>query len=266
MNEKKLVSIIVVNYKSASLMKQCILSFSKQLQKERIRYEWIVVNNSPSECLFDNKELRVCIINSSTNEGFARGCNKGAKRASGEILWFLNPDTEYKKGSIYSTLSLFQKKKDIGIVGARLVDERKRVQRWIFGETLTFWTWLENKITPCKSTELKNIKEVGWVSGASFMIKKNTFFLLGGFDEKYFMYFEDMDLCLRLFNKMELRSLYTPFLCIRHLGGKSFNNNKKKQKKWYYNSMRRYTRKHLPWWQRFFFASITRFFERYFLI
>lgn len=266
MNEKKLVSIIVINYKSASLIKQCILSFSKQLQKERIPYEWIVVNNSSEENLSNLVKLGVQIITSLKNEGFAKGCNKGAKKADGEILWFLNPDTEYKNGSISSALSLFQEKKNIGIVGARLVDESKKVQRWIFGKKLTFWTWLENKIIPYKSMGLKDTKEVGWVSGASFMIKKNTFFLTGGFDEKYFMYFEDMDLCLRLFSKMGLRSLHTPFLCIRHLGGKSFNNNKKKQKKWYYESMRRYARKHLPWWQGFFFTFITRFVERCILV
>lgn len=262
MNEKKLLSIIVINYKSGAFVKRCLLSFSKQLQKECIRYEWIVVNNSFEENLSDIEKLGARIVTSPKNEGFAKGCNRGAKKANGETLWFLNPDTEYKKGSISSTLSLLQENKKVGIVGAQLVDESGEIQRWIFGKTLTFWIWLENKIMPYKSIESKEIKEVGWVSGASFMIKKESFFFLGGFDEKYFMYFEDMDLCLRLFNKMGLRSLYTPLLRIRHWGGKSFNNNKKKQKRWYYESMRRYAQKHLPWWQRFFFTFITRCIER----
>ena len=262
MNEKRTLSIIVINYKSASLMKQCIFSVSKQLQKEHIDYEWIVVNNSPSEHLFDNKELRVRVINSSTNEGFARGCNKGAKKAKGEILWFLNPDTEYKKGSISSVISLLQEKNNVGIVGNQLINENEKIQKWAFGKTLTFWVWLENKIIPNKPIQFKKIQKVGWVSGASCMIRKNTFFLIEGFDEKYFMYFEDMDFCLRLFNTTKLSSLHTPFLCIRHLGGKSFKNNKKKQKRWYYTSMRRYAQKHLPWWQKYFFSFLTRCAER----
>ncbi len=266
MNEKKPLSIIVINYKSGALVKRCILSFSKQLQKECIEHEWIVVNNSSSENLSEITKLGALVLHSSKNEGFAKGCNRGAQEARGEAIWFLNPDTEYKKGSISSALSLLYKKKSVGVVGAQLFDENEKPQKWAFGKTLTFWVWLENKIMPHKSIKREEIKKVGWVSGASCMIQKNTFFCVGGFDENYFMYFEDMDFCLRLFHKTGLYPFHTTTLSICHWGGKSFKKNKKNQKRWYYSSMRRYAQKHLPWWQRFFFTFLTRCVERCILV
>lgn len=192
-------SVIIINYKQKDFILNCVESLRKNL---KCLFEIIIVNNSPEDDLSILKG--VTIINNS-NKGYSQANNLAAKHTQGNYLLFLNADTFLKKDFSQGFFSDF-KGKEFGAVGLGLVYPDGRYQ-------LSYWN--ENKfIKEIKNKkiekELKNknqvvtkeyndiIKEVDWVSGAALIIKKDIFEDIKGFDEDYFLFYEDADLCKRL--------------------------------------------------------------------
>jgi hypothetical protein len=234
------LSIIIVNYQSAEYLKKCAASIFDRVKN--INFEVIVVNNSAEE-IADMPDFR--IINAKENLGFGKGHNLGVKNARGEILWFLNPDTEIITDNIREVLKEFQKVESIGVIGPRLIDEAGEIQTWSAGTYPSIWDLVKNNLGFPASRRIwrsAEKKEADWVSGTALFIKKYLFQKLGGFDEKFFMYFEDIDLGKRV-RKAGYKVIYFPVFKIRHFGGKSFKDNKL-QKKYYHASQEYYFEKH----------------------
>jgi GT2 family glycosyltransferase len=233
------LSFVIVNYQSEKYLTKCISSVKEKILG--VEYKIIIVNN-------DDLDLgglsEAIIINSGKNIGFGAACNLGAKVAQGEFLCFLNPDTEIVSENIRDLLSEFEKDEKLSIAGPRLVDEKNNTQKWIAGKEITIWSTLLNNLgykRDQKIWESAGKIECAWISGASMFIRKDIFQKLGGFDEKFFMYFEDIDLCRRA-RQLDCRVLYFPELEVKHFGGKSFLD-KKTQKKYYRVSQLRYFKK-----------------------
>ncbi|MFA4817781.1 MAG: glycosyltransferase family 2 protein [Parcubacteria group bacterium] len=238
MNPK--LSIIIVNYQSEKYLAKCIFSIKEKILA--VEYEIIVVNNDDLDIQCPS-EAR--LINTGKNIGFGAACNLGARMAQGEILCFLNPDTEIVSENILNLLSEFEKDKKLAIVGPRLVRENGKTQWWCAGEEFTLWRLIKNNIGLIDSKKIwESQKDVAadWVSGAALFVKKEIFEKVEGFDEDFFMYFEDIDLCRRA-RQLGYKVLYFPKFTIKHFGGKSFLD-KKTQKAYYYKSQRRYFRKY----------------------
>lgn len=241
------LSIIIVNFKSQRYLKNCIASvYSKIVSK--IETEIIVINNDTSENLAEIKKdfPQVKIINNSSNIGLSAAWNQGENLAGGQIIWFLNPDTEITSDNIEDMLVEFEKKENVGILGSGLVDLKNKKQAWSAGKKISLWDTILNNFGAIKSRKIweSEVKvEADWVSGASLFTRKDCFEKIGGFDEQIFLYFEDVDFCQRA-RTLGKKVLYFPEFKIRHLCGGS-HINKKEQKAGFYESQDYYFKKHL---------------------
>lgn len=238
MEENKKISFVIVNYKSRNCLEKCIASIFKSAKN--IRKEIIVVNIDDSLRLSDDIKL----LEISENKGFGNACNIGSKEASGDVLCFLNPDTEIL-GDIQDLIRYFNTDKKIGVIGTRLIGENGKTQEWCAGKEINLSDVIGNNLGRKKSKKIWESEkpiECFWTSGACMFIKKELFEKLDAFDENFFMYFEDVDLCKRA-RGSGYKVLYFPELTVKHFGGKSFEN-KKDQKKHYYSSQDYYFKKH----------------------
>ncbi len=233
------LSFIIVNYQSEKYLAKGVSSIREKVLG--VEYEIIVVNNDnlDIQCLSEIK-----IMNSGKNIGFGAACNLGARSARGEILCFLNPDTEIISSDIKKLLDEFNEDDKLAIIGPKLLSDKNEVQWWCAGKKATLLSIILNNFG-CKRDkkiwESSEKIECAWVSGAAMFIRKNIFNQLGGFDEKFFMYFEDIDLCRRA-RQLGCKILYFPDFVIKHFGGKSFLD-KKTQKKYYHISQYLYFKK-----------------------
>lgn len=232
------VSVIIVNFNSKDFLKNCLESLFECLSG--FDYEIILVNNdkTPLPKAYGSK---VSVIEIGQNIGFGTACNQGAKFAKGKILFFLNPDTVINKFDFEKVKQRFAKS-DTAILAPCIFFQDGLLQPWSAGTFLSFKLLLKSKLGLTKDISLdKNRIDFDWVSGAAFLIPKKIFHLYE-FDEKFFMYFEDMDLCKRIKNDgFQIKRI--GFLEIQHLGGKSYSD-KKLQKKHYYDSQDLFFQKH----------------------
>ncbi|MCL5438712.1 MAG: glycosyltransferase [Patescibacteria group bacterium] len=234
------VSIISVNYKAKDLLFKCIDSIYKNTRG--VELEIIVVNNDKNE--FIKKDLKsgypkVRYIKSKNNLGFGAGNNLGAEYAKGEFLFFLNPDTIVGQNAIDSLYKYILKNEKIGIVAPLLLHENGepfRLQgakeltplRAIFSLSFFIKLFPNNSISKnywISSWDKKNDQEVDVVPGTAFLIKKKIFDRVHGFDENFFLYFEEFDLCKRV-SELGYKIYITPKAKIVHLWERSTKQNK----------------------------------------
>ncbi len=248
-------AVIIVNYNTGKLLSQVI----KRVLKAKGVDEIIIVDNNSTdnsmELLPDNP--KVIKYFRKTNAGFASSCNYGAKRAQSDFLLFLNPDCLVQEDSIVNTLNSFKYKQNIGMVGVWVKNPDGTEQRATRRRLPTLWraiktySKLENFAKFCSCFTgvnlnhlpiSKKIQQVEAVSGAYVFIKTAVFNEVGGFDEDFFMHFEDLDLCKRT-SDAGYNILLNPQIEVVHHQGTSSQSNShvseyKKQ------SLQRYFHKH----------------------
>lgn len=262
------LSFIVLNYKSEEYLKKCLISIMKKAIE--LEYEIIVVNNDEKKLnaleiyFWDYPEFfqKIQIIEINENVGFSRANNIGARKSVGEYLCFINPDTEIISQDIKKILDEFRINQRVGIIGPKIL-KNSVVQPWSVGAEMNIREILRSKMGYAKSKALwsspKKIK-VDWVSGACMFVRKNIFDKIGGFDENFFLYYEDVDLCRRI--RLENREvIYFPFFEIIHLEGKS-SSKKYSQKLEYFKSQDYYYKK----WFSMFSLIILKFFRAFYLL
>lgn len=228
------VSIIVVNYKVKKEIIDCIKLID--INNNNFSYEIIVVDNEGDSSL--NNELKkykqVKYIKSSDNLGFGGGNNLGASHAKGEYLFFLNPDTLVVNDAIRNLYKFIKSDNKIGIVSPLLVDSnlksfstQSRKELTISNAIFSF-SFLR-KLFPQKSIykdpffkkwDEKEEIEVDTVPGAALMISKKLFEKVNGFDERFFLYFEENDLSKRIKN-LGLKLFINPNAKVIHGVGQS---------------------------------------------
>ncbi len=242
-----ILSFIIVNYQSEKYLAKCLSSIREKVSG--VDYEIIVANNGQKNNLEASLLSEIKCVNTGKNIGFGAGCNAGAKIARGDILCFLNPDTEMILNNISGLLNQFNKDDKLAIIGPRLVvemsDSGVSTQWWCAGKEVTILSTILNNLGYKRDKKIWESQvpiECAWVSGAAMFVKRDIFQKLGGFDENFFMYFEDIDLCKRA-RLAGYKVLYFPDFQIKHFGGKSFLD-KKTQKRYYRKSQRRYFRKY----------------------
>lgn len=240
------ISIIIPNYKSEVYLKNNLESVYGWINPQ-INGEIIIVNNDESEDLEKIKKEfpNVGIINHKKNVGFGAACNLGAKTAKGRYLLFLNPDCEIISKKAGKIINEMESDGNIGILGGQLIDGNGKIQKWCAGAEANLLNLFRNNLGFSKSCDIWKNKakiEADWVSGTAMFLKKELFEKICGFDENFFMYFEDMDICRRI-RKDGKKIIYFPEFKIKHLGGRSYKNEKI-QKKHYYDSQEYYFEKH----------------------
>lgn len=232
------LSIIIVNYNSCALTQNGLRSIYKH--KPNISFEVIVVDNNSTDN--SKKKLReefqdTIWIQNETNEGFGRANNIGAHYAKGNFLLFLNSDVLVKSDTIENLFINFSnEEKHVGAATCQLINPDGSLQKSTFHsfasflEVLSYNLLIEYLFSIKKKLDAK--RSIKALHGACFMIKKETFVQVGGFDQDFFMYSEEFELCSRLIDKHYELKLY-PDLKLVHLdeGSSTDRNWNRKQRK-----------------------------------
>jgi GT2 family glycosyltransferase len=205
-----LLSIVTLNYKKPHLTIACMASLQEQFKKEfeENQIELLIVDNhSEDDSLASLKETikkedykNTRVIANDENAGFGKGCNVGAKEAKGEYLLFLNNDTLVKDKGILAMAKYLEEKPEIAILGGQLrnSDGTKQPSTGKF-YTPFYAVLLLLGLQKFGFLDMSPniITQVDWVKGGLLMVRAEVFKKLAGFDEKIFMYIEDMELCYR---------------------------------------------------------------------
>lgn len=223
------LSIIIVNYNVTELLRKCLFSIEKFVQN--INYEVIVIDNQSPDISW--KDLitefpKVKFISSNRNDGFAVANNKAIEKAKGEYLLLLNPDTELEGFYMEEILKFANQNKDLGCLGVRMHDatgkflpESKRSIPDMFNSFEKLFTGSEKKKSKSYYRNDINefeIAEVEVITGAFLLIKKEIYLEIGGLDENYFMYGEDIDLCFTLLRRGYKNWYYGQCSILHHKG------------------------------------------------
>ena len=231
-------SIIIINYKTADLTLNCVESLLNLNTSHNC--EIIVIDNNSQDNIKEILESidsdKVKLIINDKNLGFAQANNIGAKLAKGKYLLFLNSDTEVKEDIFTSAYNIFNNNPNVGLISPLIVDEQNNEQKNAYGG----WPRLKNLIFNKLNKKIKN--DIDWLSGCSLFIKKDLFKKINGFDENFFLYFEDIDLCKRA-SDLDYQCFLDRKTKVIHKGGKSIKRNKDRKKK-YYKSQNYYFKKH----------------------
>lgn len=230
------ISIITINYRSKEYLKDYLSSiYSHLLSKEGSKYQFevIIINNEQESLVLDfPKPFEPTIINHNKNVGFGAANNIAAKKATGELLLFLNPDIKLVDDSLLAMFDYFIEHPEIAIIGPRvLLSDTGEPQPWTCGSKITLWEILF-KNSRNQTWNNAGQSAVDWVTGTALLIRKNDFLDINGFDENFFMYFEDQDLCLRL-KEQGKKIMFFPEANIVHFDGKSWNSFKNKKTSFY---------------------------------
>lgn len=217
-NISSLVSIIIVNFNGKEYLEKCLASL---LKINYSNYEIIIVDNNSTDDSIEFIEKnypQVILKKLEMNYGFAYPNNLGAKLAKGEFLLFLNNDTMVTSNFLDELVKSITSNEKVAICQSLLLRSNNEVDSsgdFIGKNGIPF----SSKFTYSKPTEILSPR------GASFIMKKNLFFLLDGFDEYFFASFEDVDLGIRtwLFGNTVL---VIPKSIVFHLGGATISKNK----------------------------------------
>jgi len=229
-----LISIIIILYNSKKYITKCIDSIEKNFSEKK-DYEIILFNNS-SDYYKDNSIKSYKIINSKDNIGYSKALNYCISISKGNYILSLNPDTILYSDSISNLKNTFNYYQDVGVVGAKILNVDMSFQlssRRAFPTTSTILIKYFNKIKLTKKNpynyidiEKNKIYEVDAVSGCCMMFKKSIYDKLNGFDERFFLYFEDTDFCYRMKGN-QYKVIYNPNSKIIHYKGASSNYKNK---------------------------------------
>lgn len=223
------LSIIIVNYNVTELLRNCLSSIINFVQD--LDYEVIVIDNKSPDSSWKDLKIEfpiVQFISSEVNHGFAIANNKAVKNARGEYILLLNPDTELEGFYMKEIVEFADQHKDLGCLGIRMHDatgkflpESKRSVPDMFNSFEKLFTSFKKKKS--KSYYRNDIKEfeiaeVEVITGAFLLIKRDLYEQIGGLDEKYFMYGEDIDICFTLLRKKYKNWYYGKSSILHHKG------------------------------------------------
>jgi len=239
-SSKTTLSFIIVYYKCLG----DLINLLKSIKENDIgvSYEIIVVNNNPEESI-KMPLLKTChdlvYIASPNNIGYGSGNNLGIKYARGEYLFILNPDTWITKGRVRDAINILNRDPGVAIVAPNLVDNsgvlfEKQGTRTLTPITAMFSLTFLSRLFPNNrylrdfymlDVSKSDLRQVEVVPGTAFIVRKSVFYEIGGFDQNFFLFFEETDLCMRISSR-GYKILTTPDLVIAHdwipgEGGKS---------------------------------------------
>ena len=203
------VSIIIVNYRSWEHLSNCLTSLGK-INNFNLSYEVIVVDNKSDDGILVDFKIKfptVYFIENSGNNGYANGCNVGAKNSQGAYLLFLNPDTIIGEKPIFSMLQLAKENVDYGIISCETINKKGKTENQVrflprlstlFGLFRAIYKLLNRTKIIFEYNTSRKIISPEWVSGSLIFMSKIWFQKVNGWNEDYWMYFEDVDLCKRV--------------------------------------------------------------------
>ncbi|MGH7203161.1 MAG: glycosyltransferase family 2 protein [Candidatus Levyibacteriota bacterium] len=223
-----LLSIILLNFNKPQLTIACLQSLYEHFKKEfdDNQLEIVLVDNASSDGSVEvlkseikkNNYAHCVLIENKTNDGFSKGANKGVAQAKGKYYLFLNNDTVVKDRGIWEMVHYMESHQEVSILGGKLSNpdgsEQPSVGKFYMPAQVTFlMLGLQKYDIIDKNPE--QIAAVDWVKGGLLMIRSEVFKKLHGFDEKIFMYTEDMELCYRA-KQNGYKTFFYPFVHVLH--------------------------------------------------
>jgi N-acetylglucosaminyl-diphospho-decaprenol L-rhamnosyltransferase len=221
------IDAVVIAYRSSAHLRRCVEPLCGQPDLRVI----VVDNACPERSTSMIADLPVKIIEMGRNSGFAAGCNAGARVGVGEAILFLNPDARITPANVRLLASRLAANPTFGAVGPRVLSPSGDVEltmrrapnlRSALGEALFFHHIVRRASWPTEFVrggyELPS--EAEWLTGAVLLVRRSAFDMIGGFDERFFLYSEDTDLCVRL-RKRGFVVFYDPAATAEHEGGGS---------------------------------------------
>ncbi len=225
------LSIIIVNWNSGTYLKECVDSIlaSEELAIDDI--EIIIVDNASNDnsIEFAYALSNVNVIRNIENVGFAKACNIGVNNAKAEFILLLNPDTKVLPDTLNLSLEFLKSHSEYSVLGIKQINEKGDIQKGCcyiptFSTSFNAFTGL-NKISNSIFPSFKMIdwahnedREVGHVIGSFYLLKKTVWQSVDGMDESYFLYYEDLDLSVRL-TYSQKKIFYWTGAEISHAGG-----------------------------------------------
>ena len=227
-----MISIIIINYNSTKHLESNLLSIRKsKLPKTEV--EIIVLDNNsknkPNEDIL--KKYNVSYYKSKVNMGYSKALNYAITKINGRYILILNPDVIVKKNSIMNLYNYYTTNK-VGVLGTKVLNLDSTFQlssrrRFPYFKYLIPYLFKINKINFYNYSDIDNntIHEVDSISGCCMFFSKEVYDLTNGFDERFFLYFEDTDFCIKI-KKIGLNVIYYPLSEIFHIkyGSRNFNN------------------------------------------
>ena len=224
------VTIIIVNHNNRLHLESCLSSLLEGATS--LDCALLVVDNNSSDGsqdLIRHRFPEIELISNRENLGFARANNLAIEQSRTDFYIFLNPDTRVSTDALGMMLEEVKTHPTVDVVGPALLKGENRFQI-SFGRSVSFGSQAIQKciLNPYYIIRLKrglDKKEVGWLSGACLLVRRKALERVGLFDEKFFLYFEDIDLCVRI-RKSGQRLIYLPGARVFHHGGASTSLDK----------------------------------------
>jgi GT2 family glycosyltransferase len=248
------VSAVVVSFNTRDHLLRCLASLERHVT---LPLEVVVVDNASTDGSADSVRGRfpaVRLVANPRNLGFGAACNRGLRAATGAYRLLLNSDAEVGPGSVEALAALLDARPDVGIVAPRTRSADGAIQV-SFGPALTPWReWTQRRLVravrrrdPSALRRLELLagveREPFWVSGACLLARAEALDAISGFDEGYFLYEEDVDLCVRV-RRAGWRVVYTPSAEVVHALGASMARAAELARVEYQRSHLRYYARH----------------------
>lgn len=248
------VAVVVVSYESSGTIAAALDSLARETV---LPIETVVVDNASTDGTPETVRARfpaVRVIANAHNEGFARACNGGARATSAPLLLFLNPDATLVPGALAALAAILEARPRVGIVGPRTRGADGLIQVSTGPDLSLVSEWRQRRLVrgvarrdPAILAEAERLhsveRDVDWVSGACLMIRREAFDAASGFDERFFLYEEDADLCRRV-RRAGWQVLYSPAAEARHALGLSMARSPERARLEYQRSHLLYYREH----------------------
>ena len=228
------VSIIIVNWNTADLLRDCLKSVYECAGA--VEYEIIVVDNASADSsaeMIKNKFKNVILIENTGNRGFAAANNQGMAVATGRYVLLLNSDTIVLENSIANTVSFADENPEVAVTGCQVLNPDGTVQRTCFkfpsilnmllSSTYLYKLFPRNRFFGREQMtwwDRSDVREVDVVTGCFMLVRREAIEQVGMMDERFFMYGEETDWCYR-FRKRGWKIMFAPVGRIIHLGGQS---------------------------------------------
>jgi N-acetylglucosaminyl-diphospho-decaprenol L-rhamnosyltransferase len=264
--------IVIVNWNTGAYLGQCLQSIVLAERREVTVSRVTVVDNASSDDsarALDDPLLPVELIDNSRNVGFAAACNQAAAGSTADYLLFLNPDTRLFPDTLDTVTNFMESKQatDVGICGVQVVDDEHKptisCARFpalpvLFGEMTGLHLVLPRLFPRHQLTvdETSHSRIVDQVIGAFFFVRRDLFTRLGGFDERYFLYFEEVDFALRA-RRRGARSYFLKEARIVHTGNVSSNQIRATRLYHVLRSRLLFAYDHWPRWQARLLVALT---------
>jgi len=253
------LSIIIVNYNVKEFLQNLLQSIEKA--SSNISKEIIIIDNASDDGSVDvikEKFPSIKLIQNKDNIGFGRANNQGLSIAKGKYILFINPDCIVSEDTFDKMISFFELHLDCGLAGCKILNSDGSLQlacRRSFPGPWTSFTKVTGLSSLFPNSKIfarynltyldeSQVYEVDAVSGSFMMVRREAYEKIGGFDEQFFMYGEDLDLCYRI-QKAGFKVYYVPDTQIIHYKGESTKRSNLDETKLFYDAMHKFVKKHL---------------------